>query len=107
MSCDDLTYDTFAIGCKSNHCVNKSTTSSVHSTNTVTRRGSSRLSIVCLISCLTYCLTKLGLSYLIDRWYDDISRSQISVQLYLFSSNSMHRLIDVRVSTDHRCLVIT
>ena len=107
MSCDDLTYDTMTIGYKSNHWrTKKSETSSVHSSNT-TRRGNSRLTEVCKRSGLTYGLTKLGLPYLIDRWYDDIPRSRISVQLHLLSGSDFHSLIDVRVSTDRKYLVVT
>ena len=84
----------------------KSTTSSVHSSNT-TRHGNSRLSEVCRRSGLTYGLTKLGLPYLIDRWYDDTLRSRISVQFYLLSGSSLHSLIDFRVYIDRKYLVIT
>ena len=106
MSYDDLTYDTMTIGYKPNNWKTKSTTSSVHSSNT-TKRGNSRLSEVCRRSGLTYGLTKLGLPYLIDRWYDDTPRSRISVQFYLLSGSSLHSLIDVRVYIDRKYLVIT
>ena len=51
-------------------------------------------------------MSLLGLPYCIDRWYDDIIRSRISVQIHLLSGLNTHNETTVRVSTDEKSLVL-
>ena len=104
MSFDDYTFETKTIGYKSR---NKGEAPTIVSTDTITKRGGNHPSTVKPKYSRTHGLTKLGLPYLIDRWYDDIPRSRISVQLHLLSGSDFHSLIDVRVSTDRKYLVVT
>ena len=103
MSFDDYTFETKTIGYKSR---NKGEAPTIVSSDTITRRGGNHRSAVRSSSSHRHGLTKLGLPYLIDRWHDDILRGRISSQIYMLSGNSAHDIIQVRVSTDRKDLVI-
>ena len=90
MSFDDYTFDTKTIDYKSR---NKGKAPTIVSSDTMTRRGGSHRSAVRSSSSHTHDLTKLGLSYLIDRWHGDIPRSQISAHIHMLSRNLAHDLI--------------
>ena len=103
ISFDDYTFDTKTIGYKSR---NKGEAPTIFSSDTMIIRGGNHRSAVISSSSHTNGLTKVGLPYLIYRWHDDILRSRISAHIHILSGNSAHDIIQVRVSTDRKDLVI-